>query len=289
MRTARKKGRLDRKLRGRSSLSNVVVSRLYPCRSQGPDANRPIPAVSGAPVSNHILAALPGGVREILAPALERVALEPDRVLLVPDAPVEHVHFLEGGVASLSTDDGSGAEVEVASVGRDGLIGIPLVFGSGISPHAVTMLVGGEALRMEAKAFREACETLPALREQSHRFARDFLAQVIQTGACNARHTLEKRIARWLLLTSGRAGSDELRITHERLSQALGVRRAGVTLALHTLEATGAIRSTRGRLVIRDRSRLQAGACDCCSVAEPERRLPARDGLRSGMGGAVLR
>ena len=128
----------------------------------------------------------------------------------------------------------------------------------------------GTALRMDAAALRDGMEGSAALRGLLHRYALDFQAQVTMTAACNARHAIEQRLARWLLTAHDRAGADAFPMTHEFLSMMLGVRRPGVSLAAGVLQKAGLIRYARGRMEVTDRPGLEAAACECYHTTRRE-------------------
>ena len=223
-----------------------------------------------AAVRNGLLAALPPEELERLRPRLRAVELPFDQTLFPADGVVEAVLFPEGGMVSLLATLEGGDQVEVGIVGREGLIGLPLVFGDNRSLVEARVQMEGTALRIGAAALRDAMEASAALRLVLNRYALAFQAQVTMTAACNARHALEQRLARWLLIAHDRAGADEFAMTHEFISMMLGVRRPGVSLAAGVLQKAGLIRYVRGRMAVTDRPGLEAAACECYHVARRE-------------------
>ena len=223
-----------------------------------------------AAVRNGLLAALPPEELERLRPRLRAVELPFDQTLFPADGVVEAVLFPEGGMVSLLATLEGGDQVEVGIVGREGLIGLPLVFGDNRSLVEARVQMEGTALRIGAAALRDAMEASAALRLVLNRYALAFQALVTMTAACNARHALEQRLARWLLIAHDRAGADEFAMTHEFISMMLGVRRPGVSLAAGVLQKAGLIRYVRGRMAITDRPGLEAAACECYHVARRE-------------------
>ena len=223
-----------------------------------------------SPVRNGLLAALPPEELERLRPRLRAVELPFDQTLFPADGVVEAVLFPEGGMVSLLATLEGGEQVEVGIVGREGLIGLPLVFGDDRSLVEARVQMEGTALRMDAAAFRDAMEASAALRLVLNRYALAFQAQVTMTAACNARHAIEQRLARWLLIAHDRAGTDEFPMTHEFVSLMLGVRRPGVSIAAGVLQKAGLIRYARGQMEVTDRPGLEAASCECYHVARRE-------------------
>ena len=223
-----------------------------------------------APVRNGLLAALPPEELERLRHGLRPVELPSDQTLHPADGAVEAVLFVESGMVSLLATLESGEQVEVGVVGREGLVGLPLVFGDDRSLGEARVQQEGTALRLGAAAFRAAMEEGAALRYVLGRYALAFQAQVTMTAACNARHPIEQRLARWLLIAHDRAGADEFAITHEFISMMLGVRRPGVSLAAGVLNKAGLIRYVRGRMAITDRPGLEAASCECYHAVRRE-------------------
>jgi CRP-like cAMP-binding protein len=221
-------------------------------------------------VRNGLLAALPPEDLARLRPGLEPIELPFGRTLYPADGIVEAVLFIETGMVCLLATLEDGEQVEVGVAGRDGLIGLPLVFGDDRSLVEARVQLEGAALRMDAAALRDAMEASAALREVLLRYALAFQAQVTLTAACNARHPIEQRLARWLLIAQDGAGADEFPMTHEFISMMLGVRRPGVSLAAGVLQKAGLIRYVRGRMAITDRPGLEAASCECYHVARRE-------------------
>jgi hypothetical protein len=176
---------------------------------------------------------------------------------------------MEEGVASLTADTMDNGAVEVGLIGCDGLVGAPVLLNPGaIAVHQAFIQVAGAALRMKAAALRALAEQSPALRDRCLRYVHFTLVQAAQWGACNARHELAARLARWLLLTHDRVEGDDLFLTQEFLSVMLGVRRAGVSVAAATLQSGGLIEQARGRIRILDRAGLEAASCHCYAVVK---------------------
>jgi CRP-like cAMP-binding protein len=225
--------------------------------------------VEQSAVRNRLLAALPPESFARIAPALERVELPSNLCLHGPGEPIGAVHFVEAGAVSLMTLMIDGNHVESGTVGREGFVGLPLLLGADARPAEARVQMPGAALRLGAARFRDAVEADAGLRLLLLRFTLAFHGLVAQTAACNARHQLEQRLARWMLIAHDRAESDELPLTHEFLSVMLGVRRAGVTVA-GILRDEGLIHYDRGHVTILDRPGLEATSCECHGATRAE-------------------
>ena len=223
-----------------------------------------------SPVRNGLLAALPPEDLARLRPGLRPVELPFDQTLFPAGGAVEAVLFVESGMVSLIATLDDGKQVEVGVVGREGLVGLPLAFGDDRSLVEAKVQQEGTALRLDAAALRDGMGESAALRGLLHRYALFFQAQVTMTAACNARHAIEQRLARWLLTAHDRAGADEFPMTHEFASMMLGVRRPGVTIAAGILQKAGLIHYARGRMAVTNRPGLEAASCECYHTARRE-------------------
>jgi CRP-like cAMP-binding protein len=221
-------------------------------------------------IRNRLLAALPPDRLAWLRPKLEPVELPYGQSLYLPERPITAVHFVETGVVSTLASFKDGALVEVGVIGREGLVGLPLILGADAAPIEARVQMAGTALRLDAEAFREELGQSPAWGALLLRYALAFHAQVAQGAGCNARHSLEQRLARWLLQAHDRAEGNEFPMTHEFLALMLGVRCAGVTGAAGALQEAGFIRYERGCIEVIDRSGLEAAACECHGIVRRE-------------------
>jgi len=217
------------------------------------------------PLQSRILRALPAEERDQLLPALQPVALPTQTVLFDPREVVRAVHFPLDGVISLVTPVADGDIVEVATIGNEGMVGVPLVAGGSLAVRAISQ-VGGHALRMDATAFMGALDRLPAFRTLVRRYIQALFGQISQAAACNRLHSNEERLSRWLLMSHDRVGTDTFPITHEVLGQMLGSRRATVTLSAGLLQSAGLIHYQRGRMTIVDRRGLEGVSCECYAI-----------------------
>jgi CRP-like cAMP-binding protein len=223
--------------------------------------------------ANGLLSALSDADRALLAPHLERVQLSRGEVLVALNEPIQYVHFLQSGVASIAALSPENGRTEIGVFGRDGMSGTGLLLGDDRSPHETFIQVApAHSLRMSAAPFIEAVEASATLRAIMLRYVQSMLVQVAQCAVSNARHQIEARLARWLLMCHDRADGDEVALTHEFMSVMIAAQRSGVTVALHILEGAGLIRSKRGLVVIRDRAKLEELAGDGYGVPESEYR-----------------
>ena len=219
---------------------------------------------------NDLLAALPRKAYLALLPGLAPVTLVFGDVLYEPDDTIPEIYFPGRSIVSLLTVVDGHEALEVGLVGHEGMVGIPLALGVAASPVRALVQGAGSALQMSAKRFRKAFDASPPLRRGLHRYAHELMAQITQTAACNRFHTVDARLARWLLMTRDRACSAQFRLTHEFLSHMLGVRRVGVSEAASILQQRGLIRYARGNLQIIDHAGLEAAACSCYRRISPE-------------------
>jgi CRP-like cAMP-binding protein len=218
--------------------------------------------VPRSPYRNEILAALPPDELARLLPLLSRVEWANGQPLQDRNGPIEQMHFPEAGFASTVAEADGGVEVGLA--GRETAIGLLAAF----DPHAISfnrvfVQTAGSAFRVSSSDLRENIHEMPALQSLLLRSHQGQLAQNSQTAACNVRHGVTKRLARWLLLAHDRTDGDELLLTQRFVSDMLAVRRVSVTKAANVLRDAGAIENHRGRIVIIDRLALEGKACDC--------------------------
>ncbi len=243
-----------------------------------------IPQAPSPPHRNHILAALPQADYDRLAPHLEQIELPLGRILYPADGLINYAYFPTHAMISLVSQQPDGATVEVGLTGFEGMTAISLVLGVDRSPHQCIVQINDGGIRARADVIMEEFKRGGALHDLLLRYAQSLLQQVSQIAACNRLHSVEERLARWLLMSHDRCICDELPLTHEFISQMLGVRRAGVTTAALALQAEGFIHYTRGRITIKDRPGLEDFACACYPILKAEfDRLPA--GTQNAGGG----
>jgi len=209
---------------------------------------------------------------EHLRPHLKPVTLVLSQILHEVGAPVDDIYFAESGLISLTADTSDNGQVEVGMTGRDGFVGLAALLNPvPISVHRALVQVPGRANRIQAATFRKLVDQSPALRDRCLLYVQVMLVQNSQIAACNARHSLPERLARWLLMSRDRIDTNDLPMTQEFLSYMLGVRRAGVSVVANALQSEGLIRQSRGRITLLDRAGLEAKACACYRIVERSR------------------
>lgn len=219
---------------------------------------------SQAAIRNELLAGLPAAEMERLRPYLRLEALVSGQELHARGAPISDVYFMESGLASLTADTGDNGSVEVGLLGREGLVGVSaLLMPDALALHRAFIQIPGAAWRIGAAELRAALDQTPVLRQRCLRFVGTLWAQTSQIAACNARHDITERLARWLLMSLDRVDGNELPLTQEFLAIMLGVRRAGVVAAAGSLQADELIRYTRGHITVLDRPGLEDVSCNC--------------------------
>ena len=220
------------------------------------------------PGENRLLVALPRDERDRLLPHLEKVSLSLRDILYEANGPIAHVYFPLSGVVSLVIED-SVFTLEVGIIGNEGLVGTPVFLGSERSPTRAITQIEGEALRLEAKVFQQEMRRGP-LHGLVQRYTQTMINQISQSIVCNHRHSVEKRMCRWLLMSHDRVGADEFPLTHEFLAQMLGVCRPTVTAVAGALQKAGRINYHRGRIAVLDRKGLETASCECYQVVAKE-------------------
>jgi CRP-like cAMP-binding protein len=221
-------------------------------------------------VGNKLLADLPREEYERLLPKLETVSLALKQRLYKANEPIQHVYFPHNGVVSLVTTLADGGIIEVATVGNEGMIGIPILLGVDQLPNETFIQVPGEGLRMKVDVFRSEVPPGSPLHNLLLRYTQALINQIAQSAACNRLHSVEERACRWLLMTHDRVDSDQFPMTHEFLSHMLGVRRASVSVVAATLQKAGLICYSRGKMTILNRQGLEDCSCECFQIIKQE-------------------
>jgi len=234
-----------------------------------------MPPIQRDTPKNGLLAALSPEDVERFFSYLEPVSFLIGNIIYEVGAPLEDVYFIEQGVASVLTNLTNGSVIEVGMIGREGMVGVPVLLGDETSVQRVIVQVPGTALRMKAARCKTAFDESAAVRRVLLRFTAAILNMSAQSAACNRAHSMKQRCARWLLMSSDRIQSDVVPMTHEFLSSMLGVRRTGVTAIAGELQRSGLIRYRRGQVTIVDHGGLEATACECYRIdhARFEQRL----------------
>jgi CRP-like cAMP-binding protein len=212
---------------------------------------------------NRLLASLPRPERGRLLAACDAVELESGVVLFEPEARIRDVYFPTGSCVSLQMPVDGKNHLEVAMVGNEGMVGVPLILGVDRSELRALVQGPGPAWRMGARTFVRELGASIVLRNALHRYLHVTMAQFAQAAACTRFHLIEGRLTRWLLMTQDRAHGDHFHVTHEVLAHMLGVRRVGVTRAANALQKRKWIRYHRGEVTILDRAAMEAASCGC--------------------------
>ena len=209
--------------------------------------------------SNRVLVAIPHSEEAVLRHNLTRVRLVSGQVLIEQGQTAEHIYFIESGVAALLAQSApTQPPVQIAMIGREGLVGALALLGADVPAFGkVVMLLPGTALRIPVVALQRVFGSAPVLQAMSLNWVSSLTRQLMQAVASSATDTLMVRCARWLLMVHHRSEGDDLAVTHELIATGLGVRRAGVTLAVMSLQQSGLIRTARGRISIVDRLGLE--------------------------------
>lgn len=219
---------------------------------------------------NLLLNAMNGGRTNSPMPSLELISLEVRQILYEPNLPIDYVYFPVDGVLSMLAVVEDDIEIEVGTVGNEGMIGLPLFLGSEITPGRAFSQVPGQAYRLSAAQFKELIHEPSRFTSILHRYTQALMVQISQGNGCNRIHSNDQRCARWLLQTHDRVGRDEFQLTQEFLGQMLGVRRATVSEVAGRLQAAGIIQYSRGVIRILDRARLETVSCACYGVVRKE-------------------
>lgn len=219
---------------------------------------------------NYLLSALPRDEYERLEPYMTVVSLKGGEVLCAPDEFIKYVYFPINSVASLLSITDDGTSIEAGMVGREGIIGLPVILGFDTMATWASMTVGGQAIRIGSKQLKDELQAGGKLHNLALDYTRAFITQISQTAVCNRRHSVEERLCTWLLLLQDCMGSRRLPLTQELISNRLGTRRPGISNCTRDLQKAGIIQNARGEIYIKDREGLKAAACSCYEVMKAE-------------------
>ena len=220
---------------------------------------------------NHLLDSLSPSDRALIPSRLKVIELTQETVLFEVGSEINKVYFPHSGVVSLVVPLASGEMIESAMVGRDGVVGGASAFGTRKSVFKAIVQIAGSASVLDARRLRSAADKSATLRATLFRHEQIVLAQAQQSAACNASHTVEARLSRWLLRSRDLQASEDLELTQEFLGQMLGVRRTSVSTVAHTLQQQGLIRYSRGHIRILDLAAVQAASCECYESVKAQR------------------
>jgi CRP-like cAMP-binding protein len=222
-------------------------------------------------IANELLAALPKKEYQALQSQLEEIPLVFEEILYRPEVLISDVYFPNHGVISLLAGLNERATLEVGLVGKEGILGLAVFMGVNTSQNRAVVQGAGSAMKMKAATFRRECNNGGALPRVLRRYTHSLLTQITQTTVCNQFHSIEARLARWLLMTHDRIEADEFQLTQEFLSNMLAVRRECVNKAAGKLQKRNLIRYRRGHLRVLDRAGLEATSCGCYEIINVER------------------
>ncbi|MEH2364938.1 Crp/Fnr family transcriptional regulator [Nostoc sp.] len=219
---------------------------------------------------NKLLAALPDSDYQRLFPYLKLVPLQVQQILYEAAEPITQVYFPDKAVVSIVTTMEDGSTAEVGIVSNEGMVGIPIILGDNTTTTTAFVQISGAAMQINADVLRAEFNRGGAIQTLLLCYVQAVYSELAQGAACNRLHTLEERLARWLLTVSDRLESEDFPLTHEFISQMLGVRRSGVTVAASTLSRAGMITYQRGHISILNREDLEATSCECYQVIQKE-------------------
>jgi CRP-like cAMP-binding protein len=222
-------------------------------------------------IGNLILRSLPRAECAEIFSSLEFVRLKLHQVLHEAGEAIKSAYFMNDGMCSVLTVQPDGESVEVGLIGREGFVGLPVIFGFKTSALRVITQGDGSAYRVDVAILKNLLPQCPALERQLQRYAMILGIQSTQLAACNRLHDVEERLARWLLMSFDRIGNKTLPLTQEFLAQMLGTRRSTVSVAASILQKAGMISYTRGNVVILNKSKLEDAACDCYQIIQQQK------------------
>lgn len=222
------------------------------------------------PRHNRLLAQLTEAEWQRWEPQLELVRLPLGKVLHEPGEALTHLYFLTSGIVSLLSVLKNGASAEIAVVGCEGVVGVPIFMGAGSTTSRAVVQSAGMGYRLPADAIHAEFSRAGAVMHLMLRYTQALITQVSQTAVCNRHHSIDQQLCRWLLLSMDRLSHNHLTMTQEFISNMLGVRREGVTQAALKLQQLGVISYSRGLIKVLNRSKLEALSCECYSVVKKE-------------------
>lgn len=225
-----------------------------------------MPPSTHVPVRNRILSKLSRSEYRRLRPNLEQVALHEKQVLFSPGDAVGHVYFPNDAVVSLLFNVNASRTVEVAMEGNEGAVGLAIHLGGLNSQNLSVVRIPGTAMRIEVNALTKPAKQRDDLQLLLRRYLHALMTQIAQSGVCSRFHNVDARLARWLLMTHDRMGSETLHATQESIAHMLGVRRSSVTTAASGFHKQRIIHYRRGRIEILDEARLRAACCGCYAL-----------------------
>jgi CRP-like cAMP-binding protein len=229
-----------------------------------PDSN------ANSALKNHLLAALPPDEFERISGNLHPVSLKLGHVLHETGDKMNYVYFPTTAIMSLLYIMENGSTAEIGVVGNDGVLGIELFMGGETTTNRAIIQSAGEAFKMDARSLMDEFTLGGIFHNLLLRYTQALITQISQTAVCNRLHPIDQQLCRWLLLSHDRLDSDKLVMTHDLISNMLGVRREGVTMAAQKLARRGLIKNVRGSITVLDRPGLEKAVCECYKVVNTE-------------------
>jgi CRP-like cAMP-binding protein len=223
----------------------------------------PIALTQTAAFKNQILTGLPSEKYANLFANLRPVSLSAHEVLYSAEDEIRSAYFINSGMASFMSISTEGNNIEVGNVGNEGMVGIPVLLRHVKTPYQILVQVPGDALVISADILTKEFEKEGELKNRLLRYTHALATYMSQLGVCNHFHTVEKRLCRWLLISSLQVQSRSFHLTHESLSQVLGTGRTGVTMAANKLQRAGLIQYHRSQITILDQAGMENFCCDC--------------------------
>ena len=221
-------------------------------------------------IRNRILGALPEEEFGRIVPHLTHVTLKKDEIIYLRGDAIEYVYLLESGLVSLVSTSETGSTIEVAMASKDGIVGLPVILKNRFIPYDATVRDVTEAFKIKAEIFQEEFDKGERLQEFVLRYLNVMITQISQSSICHKFHTIEQTLSRWLMTVHDQVHSNTLYLTQQVIAQALGVPRTGITVAAGALQTAGAIRYSRGKIVILDRTKLESRSCECYRIISDE-------------------
>lgn len=226
--------------------------------------------VTREPTGNHILDSLPGGEVAALRPKLRRTTVGRGQELYAPGAPIRELYFPVSGLVSMVATLRSGRSIEVGTIGREGVTGLPMYRGSKNLPYQVGGQIAGEGYALAADDYFSLHAGSPSFRSAIERYIHVLMTMMAQTAACNGAHDVIQRLAKWLLISHDAAAGPDLPLTQEYLAIMIGVQRPTVTLAAGELQRLGLLSYRRGKIHLHDREAIAKRSCECYGAIRAE-------------------
>ena len=228
-----------------------------------PPIAKPRTRISRIKIENSIIASLLAAEYKSLLPMVERVTLERGDVVYRANRKMKAVYFPEDAVVAVVGRLNDGRTVEVGTIGREGMLGLNIFLADIISPDKAVVLLSGAAIKIKSKDLRRELSLATPLRRLLLAYARTFLAVISQSVACSQHHTIQQRLARWLLTINDYCGGREILMVQKSIAEMLGARRVGISEAAGELQSENLISYRRGRIKVLDKARLEKSSCEC--------------------------